>query len=787
MITRTPRRLLERRPLAASASTRSDPAKPILYVLPHSHFDTEWEKNLTEYLSLHSRFLAERLDLLRKDKRHVFLLDEEAVIGEFVRRHPNRADELREAIERGHAEPKGMVVQADVGLCLGETTVRQFAFGKFLIERLLGFEPGELNIVTAHNIDNYTLIAQYPQILAKCGRRFLVIGSYATTVYRARPKTAKQPFRWRGPDGSKVLVHLAKGYDGIGDCPQRKMATARAREIMRGARNGVAFAYSGHDCTAPDPHLLEKLEEWSGRDGFPSVRLALSHEYFAPFENDPALPTIQLEAWTDHDGCYECRSDFRSLQRRVENLATDAETVCLIAARLGQAYPEEELEAAWYDLLLSTHHDPQLTALPDPLLRDVETRLKRCEDQLRSTIERTLHPLAPKRGWLIVNTLPWPRSDLVDTGAGEILVEDVPAVGFKAVEILTPVSSSRSDWKLETDVRGLLALKRRGKTLLTHGSRWRIAELIATADHGCASVIRDKGISLEEWHDDLPSIETLPGSGPRVTLRRRFRESYVVQEFIAHRQLSRIDIRVVVDWRDVGVRLRMAVPQAESRSRFYVHEPFAIVPREHAGPARPISYWGAFMGTRHSVALLNRTGNVCRSEAGYLMQTLLRSADMDRVQRSPESPSRDKDCGWCMIDKPNELAKELGRHEYHFSLLAGPLSFGEIHRAAYEFNHPLILIKGGTAREVGEKSFLSVTGAFVSAFKQRLHDNDMTLRLYNPLPEKITAKVAIGEDRWRVTETDMNESPVGDEEEVRGEWQRTLAPYDIVTLKIRVP
>lgn len=781
---------------------------PPLLVAPHSHFDTEWTDDFEGSLRSQLPQMAERLDLLAEDPRHVFCLDEELVVRLFVERRPEYTDALRRAVLEGKAEPKGMVAQVDVGLCLGETIVRHFVYGRQWMESLIGVEPGSLDIRVAHTLDNYNLVAQYPQILKQCGRDFLVIGRYPTTVYHVRPPTTDLDMWWEGAEGSRVLTHYDRDYGGIGPKPEYEPSKAVALDILSKSPGPAAFAFSGADFSPADPELPAKLASWSGRDGYPEARLAVPSEFFDAIAGCDALRTVSIDAWTDHDGGYESHVDARQLQRRTEEMALTAETLCTVAARLGHPYPGETLYAAWYQLMLSTHHDPQLTVLCDPFLRDGMTRLHQAIGGFKGAMDSALKFFADRTsepGSVVYNPLAWTRTDVIEVArektivmdrGGEtqkvmesapFVIEQAPAFGFKVVNMDETSASAGDTIELVAEPLGLTEYRRNGKTLLSRDAGYVIGEIVVTADPGCMAVIRDEGDPLDGWQNETPVHETLEGVGSRVTLKRRFRSTLVTQTITAYHQFDRLDVRIVFDVKDVALRYRMAVPGAPG-SRYWVEEPFAALQRPADGTVRNTGCWAALIKGPRAVAVINRTGTPCVSaDSQVLMQSLLRACDMDNLERRPEWPERDKDCNWCMPDLPNHMAKELGPHTLDFAIVAGDQTIADIHRAAREFNMPLVPgpKTAGAGDVLPSTSPLAVENAFVSAYKRAEREDAEIIRLYNPTPESMEAGINTAPGTWEFNDVNMDEFPLAEPEMIEDAWHRTLKPYQILTLMMK--
>jgi len=374
-------------------------SKPTVFVVPHSHFDPEWILTYQQYLRRERTNLKMRLQLLQLEPHHVFCASEEMATLPLLQESDSRlCRDFREAVKRGQIEVKGAVASGELMMHAGESIARQFTLGKHLLERALRIR---LDVVVAQNIDNYALCPQLPQILRQCGRRYLLIGVYQDgrtgTQYAIDPSSARPELWWRGPDGSSVLTVLSKpDYSGIGPRPQRKRALHVVHELMNVASRRAIFVFSGGDMAPPDPQLPAKLEKWSGSGSNGQLRMAASlpRRYFEALVTDPSVPVGQVDAITDHLGAFESRVRARQTSRRAECLLLTAEKAATAAWLLTGQYPHDELDRAWFGLLINHQHDPALACLRDSLMTHVMKRYRRVEEVARRVLEHSLASIA---------------------------------------------------------------------------------------------------------------------------------------------------------------------------------------------------------------------------------------------------------------------------------------------------------------------------------------------------------------------------------------------------------
>ena len=424
------------------------PTKPLVYMIPHSHFDPEWRDTYQGYLHREIPQLLERIEVLREQPEHCFNFDEELAIRPLVDRHPEYLDELRQRVRDGVIEIKGIVTAGELTMPLGESMIRQMTEGEQLISRLLGMtiRPSML-----WNVDNYGINLQMPQILVKAGRKYFNVGEY-TRVWPQHQdqadrekRMAEIPFSNRrawdepefwleGLDGSKVLVHRSN-YGG--EPPGAQLPVEKLRS------HKSAFNHQGGDFVPADrklPDFVRELNDpaqavkYDGQKmpwGWPKLMspggacqhiIATSEQFFRAVEVADDLPTLRTESrlgfWT---GCYESRIRGRQLSRQVECMLLAAEALSSSAMLAGLPSSLEDLREAWYMLLINHHHDPQLTIMGPGLFAEVVERYLDSRRAARRVLDRSVRFLAdriatdaqPGRPVVVFNPLAWGRSAVV--------------------------------------------------------------------------------------------------------------------------------------------------------------------------------------------------------------------------------------------------------------------------------------------------------------------------------------------------------------------------------------
>ncbi|MBE0654398.1 MAG: hypothetical protein IH594_11405 [Bacteroidales bacterium] len=406
------------------------PVKPLVYIIPHSHFDVEWEKTYEQYLNLEIPHIQQRLDILHQDPAHCFYNDEECVTRPFIERsEPKYIDMLRQGIIDGMIEPKGIITQNELTMPYGESLIRNITFGERMLSDMLGIK---VRPVVFASIDQYGYGTQIPQILIKAGRKYFLLGEYlgidkeSNRIPHTIPEVRKHSEFWlKGLDGSKVLAYSDPYYHFPTKVFPWLLDFGPGRTPVLSHKS--ALNLQGADNIAPVKELTSYLDTLNAANGSNKYILSPTPSLFRAIENDPDIPTFTSESFVTYwSGVYESRVEGRIRNRRIENKILATESLATIAGLKGMSYPQSTLNDAWYMLLLNQHHDPMLSVMAAQGLYEgsVLPRYETAEAYADAALEGTLNWLAteitandqPGTPVIVFNPFPGRRSFVVQAG-----------------------------------------------------------------------------------------------------------------------------------------------------------------------------------------------------------------------------------------------------------------------------------------------------------------------------------------------------------------------------------
>ncbi|MCS6829133.1 MAG: hypothetical protein NZ749_00665 [bacterium] len=266
---------------------------------------------------------------------------------------------LKNMIRDGRAEIVGASYGQPYGLfCGGEANVRQLAMGVLVCEKLFGVRP------VAWWEEEFDFFPQLPQILRRCGFEYGCLFFQWTWHTPHVPIERVSRARWRGLDGSEILV-----------APKTDLCLHQwPEDFEQGLRHEAVEQME-------DPLIIQWLEllptpDWMCRAELIAprmkeiaaqpefdIRWVTLSEFLSQAKGDEPVLEYTLDD-VFHGMSIGKNGDLvRYLSKQAENQLLSAESFALASGMLGRpyaqwdVYPEWELRQAWRNLLLAQHHD----------------------------------------------------------------------------------------------------------------------------------------------------------------------------------------------------------------------------------------------------------------------------------------------------------------------------------------------------------------------------------------------------------------------------------------------
>jgi alpha-mannosidase len=846
------------------------PDNPILYLSINNHFDPTWRRcwdrqfeykgdTFVSYADLEEYYLLDNLKLAASHPEYKFEAEFSLVVQKFLERHPERLAELRDLVRAGRfAVTGGGQVIVDANLILGESLARNFVIGLLWVEETLA-QPTRLGVRN----DAFGNSAQLPQILRGVELDWTTGFSYSMPHGRY----------WRGLDGSTILharLPLAAtggggawkyspcpACHGVGGdclaCAGRGIAVVKYSqlpvEVLPWAFEelGCAYLNLGPEELLPNPQIFDWI---AAQQGTYDVRFTLEQDLRAPLQKWLAqvdhAPQSELHDSPDlnpnNSGVLVTRIRTKQTARRQEYALLATEWLNTMAALRGQAYPREETNRVWKDLLFTLFHDAITATHIDPAyaeLQDFWARIDTATQALRAQAITTLaqpapheltllNPsassapqvctaLVPAGNWAVLDergdALPLVTSDLLENGqtvlkfiaavpphtARPLRLASVPSTPVTSASLVDPLVENKR-FRIRADEHGLLSIyDRQLEREILATDEYRPGELILEHDEGSpwATLHPDQRRTPLSANTHLVSVERQPAFQSLLfRVESPFRAGFVANGFAArvrvtlYQGIERVDFQTEVDWDTYNHRLRVAFPLPFAGRHLY-EIPYGILERKPYPPRFdwagangdwPAINWAGVESDQGSLAIFNRGLPSYKIEPS-------RSGDdviLLSLLRSPAVPTYLHEPEYYRMTDFDGM-RDTGHHTFDFALSAYPPRFAEssVVPDAEGYNVGLLAVNGRV--ELPPMPQLKSDCARLTSVKWAEQADAVILRIVEFRGQGGEARVSVPAWSGKVAKVNLLErqdQPLAVE---NGQVCFTLRPWEIATIRMEQP
>ncbi|MBR6709888.1 MAG: alpha-mannosidase [Clostridia bacterium] len=740
---------------------------PVFYAIGNAHLDLAWCWPLAETYRKTARTFAAQLRLLEEYPDYKFLVSQPACY-EMVREHyPELFARIKAAAKTGRWIADGaMWVEPDTNMAGGEALIRQLIYGKRYYKEVFDVDSELLWLP-----DTFGYTAALPQILKKCGVKYLVTQKIFWSYNKGEPFPYHY-FNWQGMDGSEIVSFLPTKYE----YPTHPIEINGVWKNRSQARDLDAFLYPfgyGDGGGGPTRDHIEYAIRQKDLEGGVKIKIADPVEFFEDMQEQKGTPknTYVGELYfTAHRGTYTTQAAVKRGNRKSELALRELEMWAVPAARNGAAYPAEKIEKLWKDVLLNQFHD----ILPGSSIERVYVEAEKLHDQvlaeagqLLGTAQKALLR-GDERVVTVFNSLGFARKALVS------LPESFAMGAVTADGTYVPVASGCGACK------ALVTLPACGAISLTPASEAKPAETGATVTAAAdgfvmenahvkavvnargeviSFVLKESGREFADgamnrfrlfkdiprrWDNwDIDSnyvyqeidgaydiqVEAV-GSGIEAVLKvtGKLLDSTYTQYIRLSAESKRIEFETEVDWKELHRLLKVGFPvdvYAENainemqfgyverpthRSRLYDKERFEVCNHHYT----------ALKDNAHGAALLNDCKYGISVNGNSMELTLLRS-------------------GTCPDFRTDNRVHHF---TYAFTAWEGDFASSDVVKQGYELNVTPVVVEGGAL----DASYLSVDRDNIMIETVKLAEDgsgDVIVRLYEAKKAACSAKLCV--------------------------------------------
>jgi alpha-mannosidase len=421
--------------LIAAEPSESQP-KPVLYYIPHSHWEGAVFKTREGYLEMGLQNILRALRLLESESDYKFTLDQVAYFKPFLERYPEEEAAFRRFIAEGRLQiVGGMDVMPDDVKPGGELFVRQVEYGKQYCRERLG-----VDVTVGWFLDTFGHHPQMPQLLKLAG--------YKSFWFSRGVPDENVPceFLWQGIDGSEIPAFWLPGSYGLfygapRDYPGfKRFFEERFDFLGHHTKAPERAGLAGADVSAPEDHVPALLRQFNLDSAAPfTIRFAVPTEFEAAVAKRRDLPVLRGDFNPIFQGTYSSRPELKERTRTVEQLLLTAEKLSALAGWLGAPPCQDLIWRAWEPVLFNQTHDLASGVMTDVVYEDTLRGYDFAERLGGQIIDTAWDDVASRidtRGEgipiVVFNPLGWRRTDVAEVELG------VTAIGVKDIKLVDP-------------------------------------------------------------------------------------------------------------------------------------------------------------------------------------------------------------------------------------------------------------------------------------------------------------------------------------------------------------
>lgn len=427
-----------------SASFEEKPARPMtIYVLPHSHTDIGYTAIQSEVAKKQMKNVADGIAAARKTadypegSRFVWNVEVGWAANLYLE-HANdeQRNEFYDAVKKGQISLNGMYLNELTGLCRPEELVQLFRFATQVSEKT----GVPIDTAMISDVPGYTW-GVVPAMNQAGIKYFTAAPNYFDRIGTILKEWENKPFYWVAPDGkSRVLVWIPFWGYAMSHI-YNQMSPKLIADFYDGIEKrsypyDIAYVrWAGHgDNAVPDPEICDFIRDWNAKYEWPQFRISGASQAFHAFEEKygSSLPEVKGD-WTPYweDGAASSALQTSENRQNSDRLSQAATAFAMFHPK---EYPVDDFKLAWRNVLLYSEHTwGAWCSISEPERKDTveqwavkKAYVDDANESSRALLAKALesNTAVPAGEFNLVNTLSWPRSEVVFLSAEESKVGD---------------------------------------------------------------------------------------------------------------------------------------------------------------------------------------------------------------------------------------------------------------------------------------------------------------------------------------------------------------------------
>jgi len=238
-------------------------------------------------------------------------------------------------------------------------------------------------------------------------------------------------FWWQAPDGSRLLTYFPHDYAGGIDAEPLAtdlsiwMPSIYGKKLTDSPEMMHLYGVGDHG-GGPTRVMLDHADELRSPSAvFPNIQFSFATDFFRDIEKK--MPSMQIPTWDGelyfayHRGVFTTQAETKRRIRRAEEIVLNAEKFGSLASLYGRAYPQDDMELAWKNLLFDHFHDIMPGSGIAVNYLDAKRNLENVDRAANDVTRGSLNEIAAHVNTqgdgvpeMLFNSLSWPRTDVAE-------------------------------------------------------------------------------------------------------------------------------------------------------------------------------------------------------------------------------------------------------------------------------------------------------------------------------------------------------------------------------------
>jgi len=427
-------------------------AKRVVFLVPFSHWDTDWHQSYDSYSKLADQNIQSAIDVAKQDTRFRFTMEQVLFVQHFWETHPeSRTDLLTLVHNRQLTFAWAGITQPDTSLVAPSIQVRNLKLGEEWIVKTFGAEYVPR---TAWQSDAFGNSAAFPTFLTQLNIPYLFIGRHQGRCDPDYQECQPLPpvFYWASPASpeNRVLVAYMSYPTAWADIYQRTDPDSQLAELrktigdeFKQTDSNFLFLPVGFDFFNPRSNLSTLVDLWNEVDK-DTVLVISDPDSAFQYLTTQQLPEITIDMNPIWQAFYNTRPQAKIADKESEYYLTAADKFGLLL--------DAPTSPAWNLAAFNAHYDNISGVSFDSVWEQsqrprYEKTLAMAQNGLVDILANiSAHVAAPV---IIFNPTAWSRSEIIelhgdlpdvhslpapvqkiDSNTIAFLAKDVPSIGY---------------------------------------------------------------------------------------------------------------------------------------------------------------------------------------------------------------------------------------------------------------------------------------------------------------------------------------------------------------------